>query len=591
LGLPVDTAENIYNMAKAGVGVVQKELRPSTPASALPDLTTGTPGGSQFITDLMERAGINTGNARPDSALARMAYTGGIIGGGSMIPGASAKGTLAAATGGALSGELFGPQYVGLGAMTPAAISAGAISARNALAARTAPNVEMFRQAGTAPSVGQATDSTFLHGLENLAAKFPGGSGIMKNFIEAQQSQMGARARTGVSAEEAGRAIETGIRGEGGFLARTKAEWQNLDNQMAKKIPQDYTLPPMKTAQVLDELTTPTRGAEATTSGLISPKLIEIRNNLNADIKAGQGEIPFTALRDLRSRVGSMLDDALVSGAPQGELRKVYGALTKDIEAGAKGAGAGQEFERQNNYYRARMDRVETVLDRVLGKNRLPEDIFKTFMPTDPDQANKVRAVMRSLEPDQRQIVSEAVVNRLGRANPANQNDVGDIFSSEKFLSNWNRISPEAKAQLFPDTRMRQNMETLVKASDAMREGKGIYSNPSGTAGSFAAFAVYASPFLALGHLAGGNLGAAFGGLLSGMSAPATAYLGSRMLTSPKIVEWLATPIRPGTPQAAAHLARLGVIYNQSSPELKQELARYMQSTQGRTSKADMIPQ
>ncbi len=62
--------------------------------------------------------------------------------------------------------------------------------------------------------------------------------------------------------------------------------------------------------------------------------------------------------------------------------------------------------------------RIETVLDRVIGKGKQPEDIFKAFMPTDPDQANKVRSVMRSLAPSERQVVSEAVANRLGRAKP-----------------------------------------------------------------------------------------------------------------------------------------------------------------------------
>jgi hypothetical protein len=52
------------------------------------------------------------------------------------------------------------------------------------------------------------------------------------------------------------------------------------------------------------------------------------------------------------------------------------------------------------------------------------------------------------------------------------------------------------------------------------------------------------------------------------------------MLTSPKLVEWLATPIKPSSLQAAAHLTRLGVIYNQSDPELKEEIATFVKSVQ-----------
>jgi hypothetical protein len=444
---------------------------------------------------------------------------------------------------------------------------------KNAVAARTAPTVETFRQAGTYPSVGQATDNTFLHGIENLAAKFPGGSGVMKGFIENQQRQMGRQARTGVPAEAAGRAIESGGQG---FIERTKATWQGLENAMAQKIPKDYKFPPMATAQVLDELTTPVAGAEATTGRLVNPKLVEMRDALRTDIQAGGGELPFEALRNLRSRVGSMLDDSLVSGVPNGELKKVYGALSKDIEGAAKGAGAGPEFTRQNNYYRARMDRIESVLDRVIGKDKQPEDIFKAVNPTDPDQANKLRSVMRSLLPHERQIVSEAVANRLGRAAPGQQDEMGTLFSSEKFLTNWNKLSPGAKAQLFPEPPLRENLEKVAKAAASIREGKGIYSNPSGTAGSFAAYSVYSSPIVSF---ATGNVAP----MVAGAGAAGGAYLGAKMLTSPKVVEWLATPIKPNSPQAAAHLARLGVIYNQSSPDLKQELSKFVQSTQGMT--------
>jgi hypothetical protein len=269
-----------------------------------------------------------------------------------------------------------------------------------------------------------------------------------------------------------------------------------------------------------------------------------------------------------------MIDDSLVSGVPSGELKKVYSGLSKDIETAATDAGAGPEFQRQNNYYRARMDRIESVLDRVIGKGSQPEDIFKRVMPTDPDQANKLRATLRSLTSDQRQVVSEAVTNRLGRANPTNQNEVGDIFSSEKFLTNWNKLSPGARAQLFPDPPLRENIEKIAKASANIREGKGIYSNPSGTAGSFAAYAVYMAPFVAIGNMLSGN---PWTGSIAGAATSAGgAYMGAKMLTNPKVVEWLATPVKPGTPQEAAHLARLGVIYNQVPQDVKEELAKFV---------------
>lgn len=571
-GLPMDTVQNAYNLGKATVGTVATAAgRPDL----APDLTKGTPLTSEWLArQAKERLGVDTAPPRPDDPASRMLNTAGMIAGGSMVPGASIPGTAAAAAGGALAGEALGPQYVGIGAMAPAAAAQAGLAAKRAIADRTKPTLDTFKEAGAVPSVGEVTRIPFLQGVENLISKFPGGTGVMKAFHETFQRDLGANTRTRPSAEDAGRAIEKGVTGEGGFLDRTKAVWTQLDDKLAARIPANASFAPSNTLQALDDLTRPTPGAEKTTAALVNPKIAEMRANLADDIQANNGQVPFGALRALRSKVGSMLDNALVSGIPGGELKKVYGALSKDMEAAATAAGAEKQFTLQNNYYRARMERVETVLERVIGKGKQPEDIFKAFNPTDVNQANKVRSVMRSLRPDERQVVSEAVVNRLGRATPGRQNEVGDIFSSETFLTNWNKLSPGAKAQLFPDGKMRSNLEAVAKAASTLRSGHGVAANPSGTAGSFAAYSVYLSPLAAV---ASGSIAP----VVAAGGAAGAAYVGAKMLTSPKVVEWLSTPVKPNSPQAAVHLARLGVIYNETKDEsLKGELEQFMQSLQ-----------
>lgn len=566
-GLPMDTVENTYNLGKAAFGTAATALgRPDL----APDLTQGTPLGSESILNAMNKIGINTANPAPKDTTSQMLNTGGMIAGSSISPGMGIKQTVIPAISGAIA-EQIDPRLTGLGAIAPAAATQVATAAKNAIAANAAPIVNTFKQAGAMPSVGQATDNVFLHGLENLAAKFPGGAGVMQKFIENQQKSLGARARTGVSTEDAGRAIEKGVTGEGGFLDRTKSTWNKLDDLVAKKIPAGSAYQPSNTIQALDDLTRPVRGAEKTTGALVNPKIAEMRNNLSADLQANNGKVPFEALRALRSKVGSMLDNALVTGIPGGELKKVYGALSKDLGAAATQAGAGGEFARQNNYYRARMSRIENVLERVIGKGKQPEDIFKAFNPTDPDQANKVRSVLRSLSPAERQVVSEAAVNRLGKATPGKQNEFGETFSSETFLTNWNKLSPGAKAQLFPDAPLRDNVNKMASAAAQIRSGKGIYANPSGTAGSFAAYSVYASPIAAL---ATGSMAP----LLAAGGAAGSALIGAKMMTNPKVVEWLAKPVNPTRPRdAVMHLVRLGVIYNNTKDaELKDELGKYI---------------
>jgi hypothetical protein len=575
LGLPVDTVANAINLGLAGAGTVATAAgRPDL----APNLIERPFGGSESIAAGLNKVGIGTTNPSPNDAPSRLLYTGGTIVGGSMVPGAKPLQTAAAAAGGALANEVLGPEYTGVGAMVPGGAMQGAQAAKTAVANRVQPRMETFRQVGTEPSVGQATELNFIQGLETLLSRFPGGQGLYRQFSQRQNQQLGNTTRTGVSAEDAGRAIEQGTQD---FIGRTKQTWQQLDNDVAAKIPAGARFAPANTVQALDQLTSAIPGAEKTTAALVNPKIAEIKANVAADLQANNGVMPYEALRALRTRVGSMIDDSLVSGVPQRELKKLYGALSQDLGAAADQAGAGAEFARQNQYYRARMDRIEQTLDRVLGKT--PEDTFARFMPKDADQVTTVRAVMRSLEPDQRQIVTDAVVNRLGRATPGVQNEVGDVFSPERFLTSWNKLSDGAKEQLFADPKMRRNLDALAKVSENLRIGAKVFANPSGTAGAAAPMGIgylgaRGAADLAMGNVSGAvqHFGTA-GTLLGG------AAIGAKMLTSPAVVEWLAQYPTARPEGAALHLARLGVIYNATKdPELRRELGDFIASVQRR---------
>src|SRR3990167_8734056 len=472
---------------------------------------------------------------RPENEPERFAGTAGeIIGGG--IAGAGAAGvnaalragaaSIPAALGGATGEQLGGTVGKIIGTLAPGGISALARTAKGATTGNAPEMLETFRAAGAQPTAGQVTQSVFLTGLENLASKFPGGAGVMKAFITNQQKQLGSLAQTGVTAETAGRAIEKGVTGKGGFIESSRAAWQALDDQLAQKVAPTATFAPTNTVKALETVTTPVAGLEKTTGALVSPTLSTMKANLAEDLAAHGGSASFQGLRALRSRVGMMLDNAMVSDIPSGELKKVYGALSEDMKAAANAAGAGKEFARQNNFYRARMDRIESVLERVIGKAKQPEEIFKTIDPTNIDQVNKLRLTMRSLAPAERQVVTDAVVNKLGRAAPGKQSELGDVFSSETFLTNWNRLSAGAKQQLFPDMAVRQNMEKIAKAAADIRTGSGVYANPSGTAGSFAAYSVYLSPLASVAS-------ASPAPLIAGAGAAAAANIGAKLLTNP----------------------------------------------------------
>jgi hypothetical protein len=563
-GLPMDTARNIANLGLTGYGAIKNLL---TGDNKSPKVLDEFPGGGASIAGAAKSAGLPVDNPNPDDPASRMLHMGGTIAGGSLMPGAGVKASLAAATGGALASEIDpgNPLYAAAGAMAPGAAASGANAVRQASTAKTRANLNMFKDAGVKPSVGMVTDNWFFHGIENLLAKFPGGTGVLNKFRKDIQESLGARTRTDVSAEDAGRAIERGVAGKGGFLEKTAASWKALDAKMGAKVAKNTTIMPMETSRILDELTAPIQGAENVTSGLVNPKLKQMRDNLEADLT--NGRIPFEAIRKLRTQVGSMVEDSLVSGVPGSQVKALYKALSSDLEDAAKAGGAGQEFARQNAYWQARMGRIERVLDRVIGKNKNPEDIFKSFYT--PEGVNKIRGVMRSLPNDERKVVSRAVVDSLGKASPGKQNEAGELFSSETFLTNWTKLHTGAKSVLFPDKAMRENLDAVAKASDNIRHSN-AFVNPSGTAGSFAGYSVYLAPL---------TLNPAVIGTAAG--AVTTAYGASKLLTMPRFVNWLAHGPTKDPKAIAAHFARLSVIYNEADDAEKEALGQYIQNANG----------
>lgn len=589
LGMPVDLIEGGLNLidrvgraASAAYSRVKGDITPEQATQEYNLALYGgnrvknSVGGSESIKQALRATGepgLSPDNPNPEDGLGTLAYDltsrGGFIPGGALPAAASVA-----------AEHVLGPDWAAVGAMTPQAISRAGSAAKAAVAnpQTVQKNIDTFEKVGRTPDVAQATDSNFFRGLTNVVGRVPGGQGVIAKFREMEQKALGEAAQTGVSAESAGRAIQKGVTGEGGFLERTRDQWKRLDDAVAQKVAPSSAFQPANTVKALDDLTTPTAGAEKTTAALVNPTIAKIKENIAADLQANNGAMPFEALRKLRSNVGEMLDDSLVSGVPNGQLKKLYGALSQDLESAATQAGAGQEFARQNSYYKARMERINNTLEKVVGKGT-PEEVFKAVAPTDVESVNKIRRVMRSLNPDEREVVTDAIVNRLGRAAPGKATLDMD-FSSETFLTNWNKMNESAKAQIFPSPDMRAKLDAISKVSSDIREGKTPFGNPSGTTQGMTAAGVYGSIPVAAGMAMSGNVSGAVTTLTAAGSLVAGANIGAKMLTNPRVVNWLAKSSRPMSPQQqTAQLAQLAVIYKQSRDEsLKQELSQYIGS-------------
>ena len=372
----------------------------------------------------------------------------------------------------------------------------------------------------------------------------------------------------GASAANAGEAIARGINAfKSGFKTVQQRLYRNLDQH----IPADTTIAVDNTRGVLAALNADIDGAVNLSAMFKNAKIGGIERALLADLDdaaqaaAGTGGgaagqvagLPYEAIKKLRTLVGNELADAtFVSDVPRSKWAALYGALSDDLGVAAKNAGPDAEASWQwaNQFTKTQMNRLDE-LSGIITKDS-PEKIFNAAIAGTAEGDTIARRVISALPMRERREVSAALLQRLGRATPGQQNAAGDAFSSETFLTNLSKMSPAARNTLFGRTDIDgviEKLEQFAAVADSRREGGRIFANPSGTAPAAAQIGLGSG-------IAGGVVAAAAGQplpLMGALAVPALANAGAKLVTSPKVLEMAAsqTALSPGAGAAMVNAA------------------------------------
>ncbi len=422
------------------------------------------------------------------------------------------------------------------------AAAGGAATLRGALRGRSGEQMRNrladFEALGATPSVGQASGNPLLQGAENLLAQAPTSAGVMARAAERQSSdissglsKMAGDLYRSPSGERAGREIERGV---DTFSRNVGAQKRALYWQADRFIPESTPVGLSNTMQAVQKLTTPNPGAAATTGSMVNPRIAALQQNLATDLQGGNGQIPYSALKRIRTDIGEQISDySLSPETPTRELKQLYAALSRDMEVAAQSQGpqAVAAAKRANNFTRAAADRIEQV-ERVIDRNGGPEKVYSALMASAKDGGTTIRAVMQSLPGESQKAVTAAAIKRLGRANAGAQDAAGDVFSARTFLTNWDNVSTEARRALFDryGKGFSEQVDRIAKVADMIDKGAGVFKNPPGTAKS--AFALTYGASL---------VGSLFtGGTIPLLLAGGGANVAARWLTNPKTVKMLA---------------------------------------------------
>lgn len=478
----------------------------------------------------------------------------------SAATGAGASGAVRESGGGAgaqIAAGIAGSLAPGFGAAAAKAAMRGALRGGEAGRQQVEKNIAIFDQAsGATPTLGQATESRAQRATESLLSKTPGGAGVMVDRAQKQMDDMSASVQRlsdelapGASAANAGEAIAKGVKG---FKEGFKTVQQRLYDTLDQHIPAGTPVAVGNTEFKLKELNAGIDGAPNISEFFKNSKIKGIDKALQADLElsANGGSLPYEAVKRLRTLIGNEIaDNSLVADVPRSKWSALYGALSEDLGIAAKQAGpeAEQSWQWANQFTKKQIGRLEE-LSGIVSKDS-PEKIFSAAISGTAEGDTIIKRIVNALPKQARREVAAAVLQRMGRATPGQQNAMGDAFSSETFLTNISKLSPAARETLFGRTGnagIQDEIQSMSQMAENIRKGSKVFSNPSGTAQAMTLASLLKAAGLAL--ITGHPISAA-----AIATSPILPNVVARTVTSPSVVKFAAgqTALSEGA-QAAA---------------------------------------
>lgn len=466
-------------------------------------------------------------------------------------------------------------------------------AARNAIAPQGRGNAVALANAGVEPRAGTITQSPSVQMVEQGLASTPGGAGPITEKARSEVADI-AREADEVSrlfgprgsAEDVGNAIKEGAKNAASrFRARKETLYSGAYDLVGKGTAIDTgSIAPLKA--YADELEAVITKSPNEMGGALGRTLERVKGIL-AD--AENGVLDFETLRKIRTNIGNDLSDPVLAGMSTTQrqgLNPVYGAISDVLNGiasrtpeGAKKLAIADRYTRFN--MQTNMDTLQKIADLDYG-----EKVYKFALSGVKDGGSQLLKIRKNLKPEEWDMVAGTVLGKLGTptAGRTGATEIGEEtaeFSVSSFLTNWNRLSPEARNALFSGTRyadLTPRLNNLVKVVGLSKDADKL-ANTSGTArvlmttlgltGMFGGGGAYAAG-LDAGDIAATGAGAFAGAVV----APRVA---AKLITSPAFVTWLSNMVQAG-PRSANNmksaLARL-VTVGKVNPEIRNEIYQY----------------
>jgi hypothetical protein len=443
---------------------------------------------------------------------------------------------------------------------------------------------DKFASLGITAPAGAVSGSRTIGTLEKALEMAPGSSDILQKQAETVISQVktaadGVAARFGAAKTTQG-AGETIRQAAVASAERFGFKQEQIYTEAFDMIGAETPVAVRSVTALREEMEATLAQAPGALKGSLTPA-INMLKAMEDDAAKNGGGIAFDALRQVRTMIGKDIAAPMLSGssgAQNAGLKRIYGALTEDLSAAAKATGpeAARKLEAADRFTRFWMNTAAQTMEKI-NRFAADENAFRFALQSARDGGTALTRMRRHFTEDEWDTVSASVIERLGRAAPGAQDATGEVFSVSTFMTNWNRLAPEAKEALFGGKRYADSRKALDTLVDVVSSLKGVekLTNTSNTARNMIAFSTINTLGAALGGLAGGDVESAGGGALATLAGSVIApRYAAKLITNPGFVKWLTTPVTsPGA--LSAHIGRLSALAT-AEPEIKEELDQYV---------------
>lgn len=272
--------------------------------------------------------------------------------------------------------------------------------------------------------------------------------------------------------EQAGRGAIQGVKSQLKSRSRSNSQYMTFTEKADviyrdafSGIDQSKTYRPAQTEQTVADVFS--RFDDAALQGVYNSKT-PLTSKIR-DVLDGR-ELSINDLRELRSFVRKNGNkNKLLRDFDDEQLARLEGALTEDISSAIEqnaGRKAVLKIKRADRFYRQNVTAIKTALKPFFREGFTEEQAFSQILsaakPGAKGNIRQLRALRRSLTPQQMDDVSGALVRYMGRP----QGKEG--FSIETWANNWAGLGKAEKQVLFSRNQRPELMEQLDALADVV---------------------------------------------------------------------------------------------------------------------------